>query len=849
MTDTQPNLFDDTSDGEPMWPADGVAAPAPDGPTSAESTAGEWDDVDPIDWWEEDGAAYAPVEDEPYRPGEFRLPADAEVPAELLGGLNDRQRDAVRALHGPVLVVAGPGSGKTRVLTHRIAALLRLGVPPWRVLAVTFTNKAAGEMRDRVAALVGEEQASQIWMSTFHSMCVKILRRDGAAVGLKRSFAIADADDARRIVRRILVAEGVEPRDATRQADEIASSISLAKNRLWGPEHMAAAGDPSMRAAAFYYARYAEEMAAQNLVDFDDLLLKTRDLLRSNPEVAGRYRLRFSHVLVDEYQDTNACQYEIVRSLVGLDRNLCVVGDHDQAIYQWRGATSEALASFDSDFPDATVVALDRNYRSTPSIVEVSRAIIAPNAAVHRAELWTSNEPGAPVRLRAFADDRDEARHIVSEIEASIASRAPASDHAVLYRTNALSRAVEAELAARAVPYTVVGGQRFFERAEIKDAMAYLRVLVNDRDEAAFGRAAAVPRRRLGEATLTAVAAAARQRGVGLVAAARELRAEGALGRGTKPVDAFLADLETVADAALDGPVAAVGAVLDIDGFVAAATTGASRELAGEARRENLDQLLSAVDEFCASPPPEVVAALDLAPGEPVEPGENLSARAALSAFVEHVALVSDVDTQATDAVQLMTVHASKGREFPRVWVIGVEDDLFPHSSSTGSDAAVAEERRLLFVAVSRAERTLELSWCTRRFRFGEFRDCGPSPFLADLPDSVEYSRQSPASTSARNDGWSHSTRRRSSLGRWGTGSGARPAAGVRSRPSPAAGVRPPADGPRLQSGEVTVGMAVEHPSFGTGTVSAVDDTTVTVRFSDKQRVLMLAHAPLSALP
>jgi DNA helicase II / ATP-dependent DNA helicase PcrA len=838
VTDIQPNLFDDETEPE----TDGAA---PDG-IAGDETAGSdgwWDDTALVD-------EFAPIDEpeDPYRPGEFRLPVDAAVPADLLEGLNDRQRDAVSALAGPVLVVAGPGSGKTRVLTHRIAALLRLGVAPWRVLAVTFTNKAAGEMRDRVAVLVGEEQASQIWMSTFHSMCVKILRRDGSSVGLKRTFAIADADDARRIVRRLLVAEGLEARDATRQADEISSAISLAKNRLWGPEHMAASGDPAMRAAAYYYERYASEMAAQNLVDFDDLLLKTRDLLRTNPDVAGRYRLRFSHVLVDEYQDTNACQYEIVRALVGPDRNLCVVGDHDQAIYQWRGATSEALGAFDSDFPDATVVALDRNYRSTPSIVEVARAVIAPNTAVHRAELWTSNEPGAPVQLRAFGDDRDEARNVVSGIASSIAAGAPPSAHAVLYRTNALSRAVEAELAAQAVPYVVVGGQRFFERAEVKDAMAYLRVLVNDRDQASFTRAASVPRRRLGESTLALIADAARHRDMGLVAAARALHAEGALGRGAKPVEAFLADLDAVAQGAGEGPLGAIEAVLAVPGFVAAATTGASRELAGEARRENLDQLLTAVAEFCVAPPAEVAMALGLRPGESLEPGETLSARDALGAFVEHVALVSAVDVDAADAVQLMTVHSSKGREFPRVWVIGVEDEMFPHSSA-GSDSAVAEERRLLFVAVSRAERTLQMSWCARRFRFGELRDCGPSPFLADLPDSVEYTVAPTPSTGGRNDGWARGTARRGSLsGSWAkrpAGGHQRSAVAARAHTGPGTMVRPAADGPRLSPDAVEVGAGVEHVSFGPGTVTDVDATTITVCFADKTRVLMLAHAPL----
>lgn len=722
---------------------------------------------------------------------------DTSLYADLLEGLNEEQTAAVSTLDGPLMVIAGPGSGKTRVLTHRIAALLRTGVAPYQVLAVTFTNKAAAEMRERLERIVGDTNG--MWVCTFHAACVKILRVHAPKLGVRSNFGIADADDAQRILRRLLEADGVlEPASLAR---DMAEKISLAKNNLQGPDQIGA-GQAASQVAA-YYRRYQQSLRDQHLLDFDDLLLYCVHLFERFPDVLEGYRTRFTHILVDEYQDTNACQYRLLRQLGG-HGNVCVVGDHDQGVYSWRGASPAALTSFGVDWPDAKVVILNRNYRSTSRILQVAQAVIDPNPAPHRARLWTSNGDGDPVRLFVAGDDREEARTVVDEI---IASRLDRREHAIIYRTNAQARSFEQELRARNVAYRVVSGTSFFDHAEVRDAMAYLKLVVNPADRESFRRAVAVPRRGVGDVALGQLFEVCDSRRVDPV---EVLRAVG--GRSAKGLGLMADDLAHITDAASQGPAAALDAVLAVHGFVDATTRrGDGRD---ETRRENLRELVASAREF--------------------ESTGGVDGDISTDAFVESVSLLADnrVDDD-VDAVQLLTAHAAKGREYDVVFVVGVEDGFFPHVNTLGEDG-VAEERRLLFVAVSRARKRLRISRAESRFMFRdrEFRE--PSPFLRDLDGVVTVVRGEPAPVRSL----------------FGDGTVRYPSA--RPRPVPAATdvfspVRPVPvpSGPRIDRAALAVGLAVTHNVYGPGTVESFDDELVRVRFAGKLRVLLIAHAPL----
>jgi DNA helicase II / ATP-dependent DNA helicase PcrA len=725
---------------------------------------------------------------------------DTRLFVDLLEGLNDEQTQAVSSLSGPLMVIAGPGSGKTRVLTHRIAALLRTGVAPYQVLAVTFTNKAAAEMRERLSGIVGD--VSGMWVTTFHSACVRILRANADRVGLRSSFGIADADDAQRILRRLLEADGVtEPAALAR---ELAGEISLAKNNLKRPDQLG--GSARAAQVAGYYRRYQQALRDQQLVDFDDLLMLTVDLFDQHPDVLDGYRQRWRHIMVDEYQDTNACQYRLLRQL-GDHGNVCVVGDHDQGVYSWRGASPEALASFVADWPSTTVVVLNRNYRSTGRILQVAQAVIDPNPAAHRAQLWTSNDDGPPVRLYVAVDDRDEARSAVDEIVASTLLR---REHAVIYRTNAQSRVFEQELRSRGVPYQVVSGTSFYDHAEVRDAMSYLKLVSNPSDRESFRRAVAVPRRGVGDAALGALFDVCDAHGVDPVAA---LTMAG--GRATKSFVTVAEHFSGVVAAADDGPAAALDAVLAIGGFVEAAVRrGDGRD---EMRRENLRELVASAKEF--------------------EERGGTDGDISTFAFVESVSLLADFrEADDVDAVQLLTAHAAKGREYDAVFVVGVEDGFFPHINASGVDGA-AEERRLLFVAVSRARRKLRISRSTTRFMFRDRVPRDPSPFLRDVHGVVEE---------VHSTAWVPSPQRQP----WRQGSPAITRTSM-ARHDPLNVVRPvsaAATGPRLGRTDLQAGMAVSHGVYGAGTVESFDDEIVRVRFAGKLRVLLLAHAPLTAV-
>ncbi len=745
----------------------------------------------------------------------YATTSEGVIPTRLLEGLDPSQRVAVTTLDGPVLVVAGPGSGKTRVLTHRIAALIESGrAKPWEILAVTFTNKAAAEMRERTHAIIGDA-AHSAWVSTFHATCARILRTSHDEAGLGANFTIVDADDSQRIMRGVLVELGLPSESSdVREASALISSL---RNTGLDASSLTVHGRPELVGVRHLYEQRLNELGA---VDFDGLLVRTEELLRTRPDVAERYRRRFRYVMVDEYQDTNVVQYRITRILAAGQGNICVVGDFDQSIYAWRGATPTLMAGFTDDYPEATVISLGTNYRSTPEIVAVCRSVIAPNPAVHRATLRTGNASGLAVRLLSCADDRDEAATVVGEL----ADLPAGSTGAILLRTNAQSRAFEEELARRRIGYGVVGALRFYDRAEVKDALSWLRVALNNRDQLSFARAAAVPRRGLGSTTIDLLVERARRDSLPVVDAARVMLAEDVLPtRARGPVEGFIADIDAVDTAARSGgPYHALQVVLSTVGL-RAHHDGDGPQAAG--RVENLDALLGGARDY-PGPDPYTTTAL----------------------FLENSALVSAADSDTADKevddagsepeltvqpVLIMTAHASKGKEFDWVYVCGVEEGLFPLSHGEEEPDDVDEERRLLFVACSRARRRLTLTHCRRRMRYGQVTTARLSSFASSLPEEVVRTA-TPASNG------SHAF-----TPRYGHGEQPRPI----TRSARRTGRR--GIGPRLSASQAVPGARVRHASFGEGVVESLHDgvdPTVVVRFGAGLRSLSLDLAPLELI-
>jgi DNA helicase-2/ATP-dependent DNA helicase PcrA len=640
--------------------------------------------------------------------------------ADLLDDLNPPQRDAVLHTDGPLLVLAGAGSGKTRVLTYRIAYLIRAcGVPPWSIMAITFTNKAAAEMRERIAALVGPE-ARDIWASTFHSACVRILRRDADAAGYRRDFAIYDADDQLRLMRACFSDEEVDPKRISPRL--VLGRISDAKNRLVDADGFAEEatgfGDEVI---ARLYRRYAARLLAAGAMDFDDLLMVTTRLLESHAEIRERYQSRFAYVMVDEYQDTNHAQYRLVRMLAEPQRNLCAVGDDDQGIYSWRGADVRNILDFERDYPDAHVVALEQNYRSSGTILRAANAVVARNRGRRPKELWTDQGDGEPLRIIGCRDEHDEARTVVAEIERAVGQGTRLDQIAVFYRTNAQSRSIEDQLVRGRVAYTVVGGPRFYERAEVRDALAYLRAAANPADEIAVARLLGAPKRGLGPGSLVKLAAYAQEQGFaigdvlgeaddipGLASAQRT-----ALSR----TASLLSDL-AVADAA-GLPLSSL-VVLAIDRSGLRASLMAEGTLEAQGRIENLDELENVAAEY---------SSLE---GEPT-----------LLGFLEEIALQSDADLvdQEHGQVTLMTVHNAKGLEFDVVLMTGMEEGIFPHVRADEVES-LEEERRLCYVGMTRARRRLVLTHAETRAVHGGREYRLPSRFLAEIPQEAVSSRE-----------------------------------------------------------------------------------------------------------
>jgi DNA helicase-2/ATP-dependent DNA helicase PcrA len=631
--------------------------------------------------------------------------------------LNEPQAAAVAHAKGPLLVFAGAGSGKTRVITYRIANLVACErVAPWRILAVTFTNKAAGEMRTRLQKLCGEEMARAFWVGTFHATCAKLLRVHGEAVGVKPNFVIYDASDQKAVVSRALKDLDLDERRYPPRA--VLAHIHKHKQEGRGPDEAAShsyVDDVALR----IFRTYEERLRAANAVDFEDLILLVARLLEKTEE-GDRIRRRYDHVLVDEFQDTNAIQYRFLRDLVRDHHNLCVVGDDDQSIYRWRGADVRNIRGFQRDYPEATVVKLEQNYRSSKRIVAAALGVISRSSEREPKELWTANDEGAPIRVVAARDERDEAAFVVDAVQRARAEGTDLREMAVFYRVHAQSRVLEEAMRAANVPYQIVGGQKFYERAEIKDALSYLRVLVNPASDVDLDRIVNVPARGIGQTTVDRLTAWATMNDRSLFDALAAAESIGDLGSAAKKkLVAFRQLLEALrARAPHDAPSELLVAVLETTGYLEALKKEDTAE--ADARVENLQELVGSMQDYEA----EAHAA-----------GETAS----LAGFLERVTLVSDVDAmQDGGRVTLMTVHGAKGLEFDRVLLTGMEEEMFPYKGvDPGEHDELEEERRLAYVAITRARRELVMTHTQMRQIFGTTRWNRPSRFLGELPRGV----------------------------------------------------------------------------------------------------------------
>ncbi|MFW2403334.1 MAG: DNA helicase II [Gammaproteobacteria bacterium] len=631
----------------------------------------------------------------------------------IIDPLNDAQRQAVTAPDRPMLVVAGAGSGKTRVLVHRIAWLIQVeNVSPLGILAVTFTNKAAAEMRGRIEALLGMP-VDNLWVGTFHGLAHRLLRRHWREAGLPQSFQIIDADDQQRLIKRMC--KNLELDETTWVPREIQYFINKQKDEGLRPEHIADQGDPNRQQLIHLYRVYQETCEQSGLVDFAELLLRAHELWLHQPEVLERYRRRFRHLLVDEFQDTNAIQYAWLRVLAGDTGIPFAVGDDDQSIYRWRGARVEHIMKFQKDFPDATVVKLEQNYRSTSNILKAANAIITNNSNRMSKELWTDDGDGDPIRLYNAYNERDEADFIVGKIQNWVSQGNPRAEAAVLYRSNAQSRVFEEAMLRAQVPYRVYGGQRFFERAEIKDALAYLRLIENRGDDSSFERVVNVPARGIGARTVAMIREYARANALSMWDSARSLAGGQLPGRAANAVQAFLGLIEAMANDTQNIELhEQVDHVIQRSSLISHYRKEPKEK--AEARIENLEELVSAARGFA-----DEEATEDMTP---------------MAAFLSHAVLESG-DTQGDawdDCVQLMTLHSVKGLEFPLVFMTGMEDGLFPHRRSLNDADGLEEERRLCYVGTTRAMSELYLTHAEQRRMYGVDSFAQPSRFISEIP-------------------------------------------------------------------------------------------------------------------
>ena len=824
-----------------------------------------------------------PAQDAPGR-AVSRPPRPTRDPQVLLDGLNGPQRDAVTHSGSPLLIVAGAGSGKTRVLTHRIAYLLGArNVHPGEIIAITFTNKAAGEMKERVAGLVGG-RARLMWVSTFHSACVRILRAEHEHAGLKSSFSIYDAEDSRRLMQ--LVARELDLDPKRYSARSLAAQVSNLKNELVGPDTFeATASGPQQRAIAEAYALYQRRLREAHALDFDDLIMEAVGLLRSHPDVAEKYRRRFRHVLVDEYQDTNTAQYVLIKELVGdagaapsavEPAELCVVGDADQSIYAFRGATIRNILEFERDFPNARTVLLEQNYRSTQTILSAANSVIDQNTERKPKRLWS--DAGAGERIVGYVADTEhaEADWVAREIDrlGDDAGVRPA-DVAVFYRTNAQSRVFEEMFIRFGLPYKVVGGVRFYERKEVRDALAYLRAIANSDDTVSVRRVLNTPRRGIGERAEACVEALASRDRISFGAALRNAaQAPGISTRAVNAIGEFVAMLDELRDLAATAPPEEVlEAVLQRSGYLIELEESSDPQDAG--RVENLQELVSVAREYTERT--EATAAIaaaeqDAGQGAAQDAGQSAgqdaaqdaaqSAEAAppptLAGFLEQVSLVADADDLPSEdpdhagVVTLMTLHTAKGLEFPVVFLTGLEDGVFPHLRSLGERKDLEEERRLAYVGITRARQRLYISRAVTRSAWGQPQYNPPSRFLEELPaELIRWERTDASYTSwsggAGVGGRGSAPARSSFVG--GTPKAAQLAAklGLDASKLTTASELQRTDVPSLAAGD-----RVNHQRYGLGRVLAVEGqgarAQAQVDFGDQVMWIVLRHAAIDKL-
>ncbi|MER7077962.1 ATP-dependent DNA helicase PcrA [Saccharopolyspora kobensis] len=795
-------------------------------------------------------------------------------PEALLAGLNPQQRDAVVHTGSPLLIVAGAGSGKTRVLTNRIAYLLAGGAHPGQIMAITFTNKAAAEMKERVAELVGR-RANVMWVSTFHSMCVRVLRREAKVLGLSSNFSIYDADDSRRLITMIAREQDLDSKRYP--ARTLAVHISNLKNELLSPEAAAEqAGNDVERKVAQVYAAYQRRLVESNSMDFDDLIMRTVELLQNHPDVAEHYRRRFRHVLVDEYQDTNHAQYVLVRELVGTEATedgvepaeLCVVGDADQSIYAFRGATIRNIEEFERDYPEARTILLEQNYRSTQTILSAANAVIRRNPNRRDKRLWSNAGDGEQIVGYVGDNEHDEAAFVAGEIDRLVDSGdATFNDIAVFYRTNNQSRVFEEVFIRLGLPYRVVGGVRFYERREVRDALAYLRVLDNPDDTVSLRRILNVPKRGIGDRAEAVVAVHAEQERISFARALRDA-ADGRVAllntRARNAISGFVALLDELQQVAAESDVAeTLEQVLERTGY--RAELEASDDPQDATRVENLTELVTVAREFIEAragapaagaegetdPSAEaVVTAAVPAAEDDEEAALGLPADDSLSAFLERVSLVADADSlpeSGDGVVTLMTLHTAKGLEFPVVFCTGWEDGIFPHMRALGEPAELAEERRLAYVGITRARQRLYLSRALMRSAWGQPMTNPASRFLTEIPEEllhwrrIEPERAAPQVRST----WGS---RGGGFDRTGSDSAQ---AGLSARGMRSTGMKGWKD---TVSIKLAAGDRVTHDKYGLGTVLSTEGegsrATATIDFgtAGTVRLMLIGSVPLTKI-
>ena len=744
-----------------------------------------------------------------------------------LSGLNPDQYDAVVHRGGPLVVVAGAGSGKTRVLTHRIAHLIDSGVNPMQILAITFTNKAADEMRHRVIDLVGPG-GKQMWVSTFHAACVRILRANADRLGFPRNFSIYDSDDSKRLITNVIRDFDLDPKRFP--AKQVQSRISLWKNELITPSRASGLdlSNPAYEKIAEIYADYQRRMQTAGAMDFDDLLTFTVKLFAEFPDVLESYRDRFQHILVDEYQDTNVAQNEIILMLAGVHGNVCIVGDQDQSVYAFRGADTRNLDDFSRAFGGrTTTIVLAQNYRSTQNILDAANAVISHNVGRQPKHLWTDKGGGDRILRYYASDEYDEARFVASQLkEQHEADARQWREMAVFYRANAQSRVVEEQLMHYGIPYKIIGGTKFYDRREVKDVIAYLRAVVNPLDEMSVKRVLNVPKRGIGDTSIRKLDAFAFTNGIGFVESMRRAKDAGVSGPAVKGIAAFLEVIDSLADCQDEPPAEVIRQILEATGYIKELESEETIEAAG--RIENLQELVGAAQEY-----------------------------ARIDEFLEQVALVADTDDiDADNRVMLMTMHAAKGLEFPVVFIVGMEDGVFPHSRTLMEPTELEEERRLAYVGITRARERLCVTHAWTRSLFGQSQYNPPSRFLDEVPKEL-FDRQGNVDSSIDSDRASYRARTDWAMGRvpeyrrrddepddnsWERNRERKVNAALRT-PKPS----------NSQELGLRVGDDVRHATFGEGVIidikGAGDNAEATIRFVDAgTKHLMLTWAPLEKL-